>query len=251
MIKFFRRIRKRLFAENNFSKYLMYAVGEIILVMIGILLALQANNWNVERTAKRELEQSLSKLLVELNQDKIHLNAVMSQNASYESMLDSCLMILKNPKDHTLEKFDDFFRYTNYTISFEYSSESFDELSKQGKLKLISNDQLVDSLISYYGNSNHKGIEEAMVNHTRDNLRVYTTGFDFLNSIDDLDNYKAADFGITRKKLEDYRNDVRIINGIRFKLVLHKYIELAYKEILPRIDFLIKFIEEELDDEKL
>lgn len=56
MIKFFRRIRKQLITENlptgqagKFSKYLLYAIGEIVLVMIGILLALQVNNWNEER----------------------------------------------------------------------------------------------------------------------------------------------------------------------------------------------------------
>ena len=46
MIKFFRKIRKKLVSENKFSKYLIYAIGEIILVVIGILIALQINNWN-------------------------------------------------------------------------------------------------------------------------------------------------------------------------------------------------------------
>lgn len=55
MIKFFRRIRQRLLTENKFSKYLFYAVGEIVLVVIGILVALQLNNWNEER-AQREIE---------------------------------------------------------------------------------------------------------------------------------------------------------------------------------------------------
>jgi uncharacterized membrane protein YgaE (UPF0421/DUF939 family) len=49
MIKFFRKIRKRMLTENRFSKYLIYAIGEIVLVMIGILLALQINNWNEHR----------------------------------------------------------------------------------------------------------------------------------------------------------------------------------------------------------
>ena len=53
MIKFFRRIRQRLLAENKISKYLLYAIGEIVLVVIGILIALQINNWNEEQ--KREL----------------------------------------------------------------------------------------------------------------------------------------------------------------------------------------------------
>ena len=60
MIKFFRKIRQNLLMENKNSKYIKYAFGEIILVMIGILLALQVNNWN----EKRKLSNSIESLLV-------------------------------------------------------------------------------------------------------------------------------------------------------------------------------------------
>lgn len=46
MIKFYHRLRRRFLIENKFSKYIFYAVGEIVLVMVGILIALQINNWN-------------------------------------------------------------------------------------------------------------------------------------------------------------------------------------------------------------
>ena len=49
MIKFFRNIRKKLLAEGKTTNYLKYAIGEIILVVIGILIALQINNWNQDR----------------------------------------------------------------------------------------------------------------------------------------------------------------------------------------------------------
>ena len=49
MIKFFRQFRQRMIKENRISKYLLYAIGEIVLVMIGILLALQVNTWNEAR----------------------------------------------------------------------------------------------------------------------------------------------------------------------------------------------------------
>jgi len=55
MIKFFRKIRQKMLTENKFSKYLLYAVGEIILVVIGILIALQINNWNEERKEQTKL----------------------------------------------------------------------------------------------------------------------------------------------------------------------------------------------------
>ena len=54
MIAFFRKIRQRLLSENRFTKYLLYALGEIILVVIGILIALGISNWN-ESKKNRDL----------------------------------------------------------------------------------------------------------------------------------------------------------------------------------------------------
>ncbi|WP_299122275.1 hypothetical protein [uncultured Winogradskyella sp.] len=68
MIKFFRRIRKRLLTENKFSKYLLYAIGEIILVVIGILIALQFNNRNEQR---KNLEL-ISETLITLEDDLLY-----------------------------------------------------------------------------------------------------------------------------------------------------------------------------------
>jgi hypothetical protein len=71
MIKFFRHIRKRLLAENRFSRYLIYAIGEIILVVIGILIALQINNWNENRKMENQELKMLNELLVNLRADSI------------------------------------------------------------------------------------------------------------------------------------------------------------------------------------
>ena len=65
MIKFFRRIRQNLISENKFSKYLAYAFGEILLVVLGILIALQVNTWNQNRQQK-ELEK---KILLEIREN--------------------------------------------------------------------------------------------------------------------------------------------------------------------------------------
>ena len=65
MIKFLRRIRQKLITENKFSKYLLYAVGQILLVMVGILLALQVNNWNEDRKSANAKAKALVVLLAE------------------------------------------------------------------------------------------------------------------------------------------------------------------------------------------
>jgi hypothetical protein len=70
MIKFFRKIRQKLISENKFSKYLIYAIGEIILVVIGILIALQVNNWNQNKNSENKTLISLSSLAEELNSNK-------------------------------------------------------------------------------------------------------------------------------------------------------------------------------------
>ncbi|MFT7036546.1 MAG: hypothetical protein ACJA2S_005078, partial [Cyclobacteriaceae bacterium] len=70
MIKFFRKIRQKLLSENKFSKYLVYAIGEIILVVIGIIIALQLNEWNDNRKDKKLEKEYYCRLLDDVNLDK-------------------------------------------------------------------------------------------------------------------------------------------------------------------------------------
>ena len=69
MIKFFRKIRQRLLSENKYSKYLLYAIGEIVLVVIGIMIALQVNNWNQSRKQLDNEVQMYSELYDDLNSE--------------------------------------------------------------------------------------------------------------------------------------------------------------------------------------
>jgi hypothetical protein len=232
--------------QNKTGKYFKYAIGEIILVVIGILIAIQANNWNIDRNVKIDLNQSLDKLLVALNQDFVELNNEIDQNNTYITALDSCLIILKEPEKYSIDKFEKLFHNTNFTMTFEFARVTFDELSNSGKIKQLDNTKLSDSLIIYYGDIRYKAVEDALIHHVRNNIRTYTLGFDYLNFNDEFDNYQASDFKINKKTLLDYSSDVRIINAIRLKIVLHRTIEYNYKAIIPRTEYLINTIEEEL-----
>ena len=66
MIKFFRKIRQQLLTQNKFTKYLLYAIGEIILVVIGILIALQVNNYNEAKKQELKTKEILTKIHEEL-----------------------------------------------------------------------------------------------------------------------------------------------------------------------------------------
>lgn len=76
MIKFFRKIRERLLTENKFRKYVAYAIGEIILVVIGILIALQINNWNEERLALNQEKVVIQNLNTEFRENLRDLDSV-------------------------------------------------------------------------------------------------------------------------------------------------------------------------------
>ena len=71
MIKFFRKIRYDLMGKNKTGKYFKYAIGEIVLVVIGILIALSINNWNEENKSEKETNFQLSKLRDNLKSDNL------------------------------------------------------------------------------------------------------------------------------------------------------------------------------------
>ena len=83
MIKFFRKIRQHLLMQNKTGKYFKYAIGEIVLVVIGILIALQINNWNENRLKNKSVKTYLNNLIQDLESDQLALNA-MSQYHSFK-----------------------------------------------------------------------------------------------------------------------------------------------------------------------
>mgnify|MGYP003625683564 CR=1 FL=1 len=74
MIKFFRKIRHTMINENKVSKYMLYAIGEIILVVIGILIALQINNWNEQRKDNKQEFYILKQLQKEFKADSSQIS---------------------------------------------------------------------------------------------------------------------------------------------------------------------------------
>ena len=83
MITFFRRIRQKLMTEHKFGKYLLYAIGEIFLVMIGILLALQVNTWKIEKENTVKEKTYLMGIKSDLIKDKGLILRLIPNN--YES----------------------------------------------------------------------------------------------------------------------------------------------------------------------
>lgn len=91
MIKFFKKIRQKLLSENKFSKYLFYAIGEIILVVIGILIALGINNLNDDKKNDIRLEQIFSIILTDLKSDINDINTILKKEEFRDSITSKIL----------------------------------------------------------------------------------------------------------------------------------------------------------------
>ena len=84
MIKVFRKIRQNLLSEGKTGKYLKYAIGEIILVVIGILIALQINNWNENRLQQKQLLSVYERTLTDIDNDIKELTTTLKHHDSIE-----------------------------------------------------------------------------------------------------------------------------------------------------------------------
>ncbi len=84
MIKFFRKIRQNLIMENKTSKYFKYAIGEIVLVVIGILIALQINNWNENRKLKSKADIYVNKIINDLKVDTLNISKLINRAVTHK-----------------------------------------------------------------------------------------------------------------------------------------------------------------------
>ncbi|BAO76456.1 DUF6090 family protein [Winogradskyella sp. PG-2] len=100
MIKFFRKIRQNLLSEGKTGKYFKYAIGEIVLVMIGILLALQVSNWNDKRLEKLTLKSTYEIIAEDLKNDIADINLILKSKKEAEPVFNKVLDGLMTKEDY-------------------------------------------------------------------------------------------------------------------------------------------------------
>jgi hypothetical protein len=146
MIKFFRKIRQNLLSEGKTGKYFKYAIGEIILVVIGILIALSINNWNQERVSKDKAYSYLNQISKDLSLDlqyyKIMINALSERSIIYDEFGKN-----NNVDDSLLVKLGGIITDNFDSRDFGPSYRSF---VNSGDIDLIQNKVLVNELQLYY-----------------------------------------------------------------------------------------------------
>ncbi len=150
MIKFFRRIRQNMIKESKVSKYLLYAIGEIFLVVIGILIALQINNWNENRKTKSKEQALLVALKQELTTNLEELNRIIIVNRKRNDGAHKLASVLspKEPILSSLEISKLWYNAFAREAVFKPSLGVINEAISSGSLSIIKNIKLRDFFAS-------------------------------------------------------------------------------------------------------
>ena len=148
MLRFFRQIRQRLLTNSKFSKYVLYAIGEIVLVVLGILIALQINNWNENRINSRREKVILNSLKSELIINLNELNTDYERTIEFhQATINVYDFIQKKPMEME-SMYKDFFNCVQFTYFFPKTSTY--ETLKSGNLELIRTDSLREIITDVY-----------------------------------------------------------------------------------------------------
>jgi hypothetical protein len=170
MIKFFRHLRHQFLKENNISKYLLYAIGEILLVVIGILIALQINTWNEERILRKKEQVYLHEIRTNLQDDFANIKYSLDFNSKKDSTIAACLntiLLAKSDGEAMLAINSNMPLLAQFSV-FTQNRVAFDNMLSSENIGIISADTLRNMLSAYYANrSLLEGTQERVKELTR------------------------------------------------------------------------------------
>ena len=174
MIKFFRRIRQKLLKENKLSQYFTYAIGEILLVVIGILIALSINNWNQNRIDRRAEQYYLDQMKSDLVTDSLFLTTVATNLESRLPVIKDFLKVLHEYDNQEAFRrgVKEYLDHVLVAVFFVTNSTTFNEMESSGKLGIIKDQELRKHIISVY---NHIDVTKNIFSLNREFMRPVDT----------------------------------------------------------------------------
>ena len=245
MIKFFRKIRQNLVSEGKTGKYLKYAIGEIVLVVIGILIALQINNWNEQRKNHSFEKKILSEINNAITQDLIHFEWMITRMEKVDSASKVMAQHIINKSIFVdsmyLQKRNRYYGLTMAT-TFQYNSGPYETIKSSG-LDKISNDSLRTKITNLYDFILPR-TEKLIAWHEKDYEEQTDKLISFLGDIEV--NYHDDHIDFISKFPEDlFQNQefIKLIKDINKRAIIVKS---QYKKAIQDIESVHKIIDDEL-----
>ncbi|HMC00659.1 MAG TPA: DUF6090 family protein [Flavobacteriaceae bacterium] len=267
MIKFFRNIRKKLLAEDKIGNYLKYAIGEIVLVVIGILIALQINNWNENRKDRITENIVLTNLELDIEED---IKALQIHIKSQEIWIEDCVAILKhleNEKGFIGQ--DTLFKQINDLLIRSTSGQSkttYETLKSTGKIDLIRNEALKKKIVLHYNIlqdfsdntiNNNTNLVDLLINPVLMDYTVFQS-HDFTNQlkawwpITSTIKYQMQTTGRLQAIIEDTlsndQSQLKLLNIVNLRLLLATIQKELALDIVQKSEQLLKAVKIELNE---
>ena len=146
MLKFFRQFRQQLLRQGSFQKYLLYAIGEILLVVIGILIALQINNWNnkrIEKDAELQIYQAIKRQITE---DKSVIDKTIAYNNNYLKQFKYAVQLIEGNNRSEADTLAMIALKLSKYSNFDRKSNIYESLVNSGEINVLHNDYILDEL---------------------------------------------------------------------------------------------------------
>ncbi len=255
MLKFFRKIRRKLISDGKIGNYLLYAIGEIVLVVIGILIALAINNSNEERI-KREKEQVyLAGLKDEFETSKSKLEELIRVNRNSYKAATKIVALMDTPdvtSDAELSEL--FITAFAYDIFFNPNNSLLNEMINSGSLKDISNDTLRIQLTNWIATIEDISNQEKFLSEQRNNVvNTFRQKNQSIRTIMDLTGM-SPELGLSTKK--DKFSNLSVLYSMSFEnniilfIVTSQATENAhYRPLIEDLDLILSLIEKEIKSE--
>ncbi len=234
MIKFFRKTRQQMLKENKFKKYLVYAIGEIMLVVIGILIAVSINNWKQSKDLEKVEQNLYSDLIQELQTDLFGIQGNRIYNNKYMARYNRASeIILNDPQRQLIDTLAIIATELTNFSDFNNEESAYNKLATSGKLQIITNKEILRRLQNLGSLYNY--INRLEKNHEQIMLTIIPKITKYL---------RIKPFQVMMpEQLYDYKfhNDIELM----IKLGVEK--DGLYKQAEIELSGLINLLEEELN----
>ena len=211
MVRFFNRIRVRALMESRFARYMVYAIGEIVLVVIGILIAVEINNWNEERKLDLERNEIIASLIEDFkyNADKIENDEIkwsdyqLSTMNLYFDLIEQEKQIVSTDSLRNLAL--RFMRHSNFSPNLS----TYNKAQSSGKISLLNNKQLLNDIADYFE------VYKSLNNFYEEQVHAFYSGstWEFRKTLEPGLIYNTRWSGSTAKD-SSFTNYRRIMTGV-------------------------------------
>lgn len=241
--------------ENKFSKYILYAVGEIILVVIGILIALSVNNWNQEKKDRIVEKDYLSRIHRDLVQDTTNFRRIVTHNTNLREDIKKLLVNLYAGVDQ-IEQVQQMSLVYDQALDqvFSPNDNTYKGMASTGALGLIQNIELKEEIVDLYSEYDQNkallsSINEWMISiattlDTETDFLKFGNGVSDIFTTDEMLNENDFSF-LNNKEDPKFKILVRAVSAAAFNQNVHNS---YYKQLTDRCASVLKCIDKELKE---